>query len=213
MLVTAARPGDKLYVVCSWQTEAIPAEILERRLKDSKQGKNTQKKKNSGEGAGSSNGNRSVDDKDSLSADKFEYYVHFIGFDRRLDEWVEPGRIHFGSVVDDELLRSEDKGLARPRKIRRRSETADDVEEKEKRLADLEKRNASITKVTNPSPSPNPDATLPQLATLTESLTRSRTRTPGKEHHADPTGRLRHQDVVLQSFSGGISRRAAAPCV
>ena len=153
MVISPSCPGDKLYVVCSWQTEAIPAEILERRLKDPKQGVKLPKKNKSGGSSGSSSSKHSGTVEDGLSADQFEYYVHFLGFDRRLDEWVQADRIRFGSVVDDELLRNDDKALVRPRKIRRRGEVPDDVEEKEKKLADLEKRNASITKV------PNPDAT------------------------------------------------------
>lgn len=37
-------------------------------------------------------------EKEVSSASSYEYYVHYVGFDRRLDEWITSDRIDLTSI-------------------------------------------------------------------------------------------------------------------
>ena len=78
------------YVRCAVESEQRSAEIVKRRLID-----NGEK----------SSVNGSDDEGAILDPSQFEYYVHFKGCDRRLDEWVTFDRIK-GEITDPEEIAS-----------------------------------------------------------------------------------------------------------
>jgi histone acetyltransferase MYST1 len=139
----APKVGDRFYVKCSWQRdhdETIAAEILERRLL-----------------APMCKVGVKRDCVDENLAENFQYYVHYFGYDRRLDEWVEAKRVQFGSVVDEAELHGTEvekvqTAANRQRKSRQRrssAEASEAADEKDKQLAEMEKKNEAVTKVKN----------------------------------------------------------------
>lgn len=82
------------------------------------------------------------------SASDYEYYVHFTGFDRRLDEWVTLDRIDLAAP-----LGTEDEHSSRTKRPgKRRLEDSSDGKKdltKEATLQSMEKEHDEITKVKN----------------------------------------------------------------
>lgn len=84
----------------------------------------------------------------------FEYYIHYVNFDRRLDEWVSLDRIDLNTIVP--ITTSHDTDIRHQRKQQKRkldeiSNTLGNGErdEKEAQLVALEKENEEVTKVKN----------------------------------------------------------------
>ena len=111
--------GERYYV--NWITgEWYPAEIIEQRV------------------------SRQDENSDSF----LEYYVHYLGFDRRLDEWVARERIDPESTVDD--IPEEEHNSMRARKTKRKyDETIFEARGLSEGPVNLEKEYEEITKVKN----------------------------------------------------------------
>ena len=120
--------GDK-YLIAWRNGTKHPGEIVEKRPARKKAG-------------GAANGHRG-----STSGDQYEYYIHFIHFDRRLDEWVTFDRIDTSSIVTDESVGGHGSHVKQRKK--RKAEEGADREEKETLLAKLEKEHEDFTKVKN----------------------------------------------------------------
>jgi histone acetyltransferase MYST1 len=89
---------------------------------------------------------RSIKGKDLTETNEFEYYIHYVNFDRRLDEWVSLDRID--SFISSS--QSTESTEAKMKKGKRRLEDArDSRDEREIILSVLEKENEEITKVKN----------------------------------------------------------------
>ena len=82
------------------------------------------------------------------SSEEFEYYVHYLGFDRRLDEWVTIDRIDRVSIVENTPERGEHPIKLRKTK-RKFEETNDASREGIENIVNLEKEYEEITKVKN----------------------------------------------------------------
>lgn len=87
--------------------------------------------------------------KEQSSQSEFEFYVHYVNFDRRLDEWVTFDRIDTNTAAVSQC----DGGSAKVRKAKRKFEELERFrnsrDEKEIILSALEKENEEITKVKN----------------------------------------------------------------
>lgn len=96
----------------------------------------------------------SMDESISRQNDEFEYYVHYLNFDRRLDEWVTADRIDLSTLTASTADGYENM---KSRKYQKRknedggdgTEKTDEPEDKEAILNSLEKENEEITKVKN----------------------------------------------------------------
>lgn len=88
----------------------------------------------------------------SSNPEDFEYYIHYINFDRRLDEWVSVDRIDLSSAVQGSV---ESLELLKQKKNKRKQEDLTvsietcNKDDKEALLLSLEKENEEITKVKN----------------------------------------------------------------
>eukprot|EP00607_Mallomonas_marina_P010391 CAMPEP_0182422342 /NCGR_PEP_ID=MMETSP1167-20130531/8001_1 /TAXON_ID=2988 /ORGANISM="Mallomonas Sp, Strain CCMP3275" /LENGTH=145 /DNA_ID=CAMNT_0024600321 /DNA_START=103 /DNA_END=537 /DNA_ORIENTATION=- len=87
------------------------------------------------------------DNQDSDPAD-FEYYVHYSGFDRRLDEWVSLDRIDHHVLPGTAPGRDGTRHKIRKSK-RKFDELTDAVKDSQEVLATFEKEYEEITKVKN----------------------------------------------------------------
>ena len=118
------QPGDKFLV--SWKSgQKYPAEIVAKRVKD--------------------DNNNNDDDNSESTSSYVEYYVHYIDFDRRLDEWVTIDRIDLNSQIEI----SPANGSSKYKKAKRKYEDDGKREEKENMLVTIEKEHEEITKVKN----------------------------------------------------------------
>lgn len=127
---TEIKAGDKFIV--SWRNgQKHPGEVIETRPARSA----------SRPGSAKENGHRSSNGSD------LEYYIHYIHFDRRLDEWVSRDRIDYSNPIVEETAAS-NEGNKKGRKKRKIEETTE-REEKAVLLANLEKEHEEITKVKN----------------------------------------------------------------
>ena len=120
--------GDRFLINSTWSESHVPGEIIDRRP--------------------ISKGQKSED------SSCFMYYIHYLGQDRRLDEWVKYTDIDLESVVDAEPLNTDDKSFAaRQRKNRRRQEStgehSTEVEARDKELFEIEQKNEALTRVKN----------------------------------------------------------------
>ena len=88
------------------------------------------------------------DENSSNDITEQEYYVHYTGFDRRLDEWVSCERIDLNSSVGDLLPRDSSQHKLRKSK-RKFEELAESVKDSHEVLATFEKEYEEITKVKN----------------------------------------------------------------
>jgi len=92
---------------------------------------------------------------DSSGPESYEYYVHYPHFDRRLDEWVSYNRIDTDSIVETALPETNGhhgpNGKMRKNNKRKVEEAVAEnrKDEKESKLAELEKEHDEITKVKN----------------------------------------------------------------
>jgi len=94
--------GEKVWV--KWRDGGFQqAEIIDRREKEQRGagGAGAGGGRKDKEGTSSSSSSSSVTKKDP-----FQYYVHYVEFNRRLDEWINADRI----VSDDEALKKKDGG-------------------------------------------------------------------------------------------------------
>jgi histone acetyltransferase MYST1 len=82
----------------------------------------------------------------NFQSSDYEFYVHYVNFDRRLDEWVSRDRINLESCLQE--LNDDTEGS---RKGIKRALESDDIsrDEKELTLSVLEKENEEITKMKN----------------------------------------------------------------
>jgi histone acetyltransferase MYST1 len=119
-------PGDK-YLVTWRNGQKLAAEIIEKRLA-----------RKSATGGGRSRS----------EVFNFDYYVHYIHYDRRLDEWVTADRIDTSSLITEESSVDGHGGSTRGRKKRRKEDNSE-REEKEATLENLEKEHEEVTKVKN----------------------------------------------------------------
>jgi len=76
----------------------------------------------------------------------YSYYVHYIGFDRRLDTWVPSSRCLLDSIESSAALQEQQTALdaGRTRNNKRRSDADTDPA-----VAQLEKEHEELTKVKN----------------------------------------------------------------
>ena len=112
--------GDKY--VCIWKSgQKFPAEVVAKRRKEES--------------------NRSNDTNDGLPSD-YEYYVHYINFDRRLDEWISIERFDFQTNIDN------DTNTNKKRTKRKFDEEKDDKEHSSA-IVTAEQEHEEITKVKN----------------------------------------------------------------
>lgn len=91
----------------------------------------------------------------STAAADLEYYIHYPGFDRRLDEWVTLDRIDLKSQVQTTSEIGIEQTTSKLKKNKRKHEDQgeegrkEEKDEKEALLLALEKENEEITKVKN----------------------------------------------------------------
>lgn len=87
----------------------------------------------------------------SNRGDELEYYVHYIGFDRRLDEWISIDKIDLFTNITGGV--EEASHVPRQKKSSKRkleyASTDSKREDKEQLLAKLEKEHDEVTKVKN----------------------------------------------------------------
>lgn len=117
----------------TWKNgQNYPADIIEIR----------QSKKNDG---------RSSSDSAS-SVPEYEYYVHYVNFDRRLDAWISADRIDVNNPIVGGSVDHGDGRLKKKRKFDESVDSAgksDEKDDKEAVLDALERENEEITKVKN----------------------------------------------------------------
>jgi histone acetyltransferase MYST1 len=124
-------PGERYFVM--WRNgKKILGDVVEKRLKKIKDSTN--------ETPNNNNVTENLDD--------YYYYIHFLNFDRRLDEWVSFDRIDIHTHVPTENEESRSRSR-RSSKRRYDDVTNDERDEKENMLATLEKEHEEITKVKN----------------------------------------------------------------
>ena len=119
--------GESYYV--SWRDgQKHPGQVIERRF--IKKYRDNPKK-----------------DESDYTLKDYEYYVHFHGFDRRLDEWVSYDRLDLVTSCNSRSHDKDDHGNVR--KHKRKMDDSDLKSEKESMLVTLEKDHEEITRVKN----------------------------------------------------------------
>lgn len=100
-------------------------------------------------------------DRREAEGGKIEYYVHYLEFNRRLDEWIDESKLDFSTVQNKEKEKKEIKPTEQDNvKITRNSkrklaienngvQKVDNLAEEDSKLAALEKEHEEITKVKN----------------------------------------------------------------
>ncbi len=128
------------YMITWRNGNVVAGEIIETRpIKRIKTG--------GGNSSSSSNSNTKVSETEKLKPEDLEYYVHYPGYDRRLDEWVSIDRINLEVVVSASV--GEDADASPRMKKKRKVDEFGDLESKEAQLAKLEREHDEITKVKN----------------------------------------------------------------
>lgn len=137
-------PGEK-YLVTWRNGQRHAGEIIEKRPARGAGGEGS-----SASSSKSGNGNSSKKENSTSikGGEEFEYYIHYLHFDRRLDEWVTKDRIDVNNPIVNNSTAPENSPSKRGRKKRKVEETAE-KEDKAVLLANLEKEHEEITKVKN----------------------------------------------------------------
>ena len=133
--------GSYYYVTFSKNNEAYPAEVIDKRplVKEGMHGVPDS----------SSSRKRGISTtKERQNESDFEYYVHYVNFDRRLDEWVAHDKFDLETQIEeaDELASAALKNTHK--KSRRKLSNLEGLSGASE-LAELEKQHDELTKVKN----------------------------------------------------------------
>jgi len=97
-----------------------------------------------------------IDVRDGQKPGTYEYYVHYIEFNRRLDEWVTEDKLDFNTIETSKDKEKKEKEPTETRKITRNLKRKyDEINhvpkgaDEDSKLAALEKEHEEITKVKN----------------------------------------------------------------
>ncbi|GMH92231.1 hypothetical protein TrST_g13333 [Triparma strigata] len=131
---------------CSWRDSTKhKGEIVERRLKGSSAGGAPPSGSSAPSGSGSPKPDKPSD---------YEYYVHYVGFDRRLDEWIGSDRIDLTSIEVVQKRASPNdqgrtRGRGRPPSVNPPGAAHGHGSSNDPAILKLEKEHEELTKVKN----------------------------------------------------------------
>lgn len=109
--------------VCIWKSgQKFPAEVVAKRRKDES--------------------DRLNDSNDGLPQD-YEYYIHYINFDRRLDEWISIDRFDFETPIENNETNTNKK------RVKRKHDGEEKDEKESSSIVTAEQEHEEITKVKN----------------------------------------------------------------